>query len=117
MTDYEKVIVVLSKGYKDKAENFKGGVGNEYNLILKYIETQKNKYILISFEPISDEITPLNFKGRHIFDLSNKKNLNETNNATEETESIEIPYALDSVFSVSLKAIGLALEMITVSGA
>ena len=37
---------------KDKAENFKGGVGNEYNLILKDIETQKNKYILVSFEPI-----------------------------------------------------------------
>lgn len=89
MTDYEKVIVVLSKGYKEKAENFKGGVGNEYNLILKDIETQNNKYILVSFEPISDEITPLNFKGRHIFDLSNKKNLNELYAKLQNVKTIE----------------------------
>jgi hypothetical protein len=89
MTDYEKVIVVLSKGYKEKAENFKGGVGNEYSLILKDIETEKNKYILISFEPISDEITPLNFKGRHIFDLSNKKNLNELYAKLQNVKTIE----------------------------
>lgn len=89
MTDYEKVIVVLSKGYKEKAENFKGGVGNEYNLILKDIETQKNKYILVSFEPISDSITPLNFKGRHIFDLSNKKNLNELYAKLQNVKTIE----------------------------
>jgi len=89
MTDYDKVIVVLSKGYKEKAENFKGGVGNEYNLILKDIETQKNKYILISFEPISNDITPLNFKGRHIFDLSNKKNLNELYAKLQNVKTIE----------------------------
>lgn len=89
MTDYEKVIVVLSKGYKQKAENFKGGVGNEYNLILKDIETQNNKYILVSFEPISDEITPLNFKGRHILDLSNKKNLNELYAKMQNVKTIE----------------------------
>jgi len=28
MTDYRKVIVVLSEGYKQKAEQFTGGVGN-----------------------------------------------------------------------------------------
>jgi hypothetical protein len=89
MTDYEKVIVVLSKGYKEKAENFKGGVGNEYNLILKDIETQKNKYILVSFEPISDEIAPLNFKGRHILDLTNKKNLNELYAKLQNVKTIE----------------------------
>jgi SEFIR domain len=89
MTNYEKVIVVLSKGYKEKAENFKGGVGNEYNLILKDIETQNNKYILVSFEPINDEITPLNFKGRHIFDLSNKKNLNELYAKLQNVKTIE----------------------------
>jgi hypothetical protein len=89
MTDYEKVIVVLSKGYKTKAEAFKGGVGNEYNLILKDIETQKNKYILVSFETISDEITPLNFKGRHILDLSDKKNLNELYAKLQNVKTIE----------------------------
>ncbi len=76
MTDYKKVIVVLSKGYKEKAEKFKGGVGNEYNLILKDIETYKTKYILVSFDGIHDEYIPLSFKGREIIDLSDRKNLN-----------------------------------------
>lgn len=77
MTHYDKVIVVLSAGYKEKAENFKGGVGNEYSLILKDIETSTNKYILVTFGKIDDSITPLNFKGRQILELSDKRNINE----------------------------------------
>lgn len=77
MTDYKKVIIVLSKGYKEKAEAFKGGVGNEFALILKDIDKNTNKYILVSFEPISDEIAPLALSGRHTIDLSVEKNLNE----------------------------------------
>ena len=72
MTDYNKVIVVLSKGYKEKAEAFRGGVGNEYSLILRDIDTNPNKYILVTFEEITDEILPLFFRGRHIIDLSKK---------------------------------------------
>lgn len=74
MTDYKKVIVVLSKGYKEKAEAFKGGVGNEYTLILNDIEVNKNKYILVSLDGINDNITPLFFKGREIIDLSDNTN-------------------------------------------
>lgn len=70
MTDYKKVIVVLSSGYKEKAEKFKGGVGNEYKLILKDIEENPNKYILVSFEGHKKEIVPLFFKDREIIDLS-----------------------------------------------
>lgn len=70
MTDYKKVIVILSSGYKEKAEKFKGGVGNEYTLILKDIENNPNKYILISFEGYKDEIIPLFFKDREIINLS-----------------------------------------------
>lgn len=77
MTDYKKVIVVLSKGYKEKAIAFKGGVGNEYNLIIKDIQQSKNKYILVSFDKISDDIIPLLFQGRQIIDLSIKENMNE----------------------------------------
>lgn len=74
MTDYKKVIVVLSKGYKEKAEAFRGGVGNEYTLILNDIETNKNKYILVSLDGINDDIAPLFFKGREIIDLSDNTN-------------------------------------------
>jgi hypothetical protein len=77
MTDYKKVIVVLSNGYKLKAEAFKGGVGNEYNLILKDMDAHPNKYILVSFEGIHDEIFPLFFKGRQVIDLSDRSHLNE----------------------------------------
>ncbi len=77
MTDYKKVIIVLSKGYKEKANSFKGGVGTEYSLIIKDIEENTNKYILVSFDEISNAIAPLNLQGRHIIDLSDKGNLNE----------------------------------------
>ncbi|WP_343588427.1 SEFIR domain-containing protein [Flavobacterium sp.] len=70
MTDYNKVIVILSETYKEKAEEFKGGVGTEYSLILRDIETNSNKYILVSFEGFKDNIIPLFFKSREILDLS-----------------------------------------------
>lgn len=35
ITDSKKVIIVLSPGYKEKAETFRGGVGNEFALVLK----------------------------------------------------------------------------------
>jgi len=79
MTDYKKVIVILSKGYKIKAETFKGGVGDEYNLILKDFDSNPNKFILVTFDEISDDIIPLFFKRRQIIDLSNndKGRINE----------------------------------------
>lgn len=89
MTDYKKVIVVLSTGYKEKATAFKGGVGNEYNLIIKDIEQSNNKYILVSFDKISDDITPLLFKGRQIIDLSIKENMNELFSKLMDEEIIE----------------------------
>jgi len=79
MTDYKKVIVVLSKGYKEKAEAFRGGVGNEYTLILNDIEANKNKYILVSLDGINDDIAPLFFKGREILDLSDNTNESSKN--------------------------------------
>lgn len=76
MTDYKKVIIVLSKGYKEKAHAFRGGVGTEYTLIIKDIEQSPKKYILATFENISDEITPLEFREREIVYLGNSENLN-----------------------------------------
>lgn len=71
MTQYDKVIIILSESYKRKAEAFSGGVGNEYSMILKSIKENPTKYILVSFEGISDSIIPLALKGREIVDMSN----------------------------------------------
>lgn len=69
MTKYDKVIVVLSENYKLKAEMFKDGVGMEYSFIIKDIIDNPNKYVLVSFQGISKNITPLSFSGREIVDL------------------------------------------------
>jgi hypothetical protein len=71
MTDYSKVIIVLSPGYKQKAEDFKGGVGKEYSLIIKDINDNPSKYILVCFDGIKDEIYPLELKNRETVNLSN----------------------------------------------
>ena len=89
MTDYNKVIVVLSKGYKEKAEDFRGGVGDEYSLILRDIDTNPNKYILVTFEQINDDILPLFFKGRHIIDLT-KKDSDKLNELFAKLQDIEV---------------------------
>lgn len=70
ITDSDKVIIVLSSGYKRKANSFVSGVGNEYSKIIKEINNYPKKYILVSFEGISDDITPLELQGREIIDLS-----------------------------------------------
>ncbi|MGK0363996.1 MAG: hypothetical protein ACI85O_001050 [Saprospiraceae bacterium] len=88
MTDYKKIIVVLSKDYKKRADNFKGGVGTEYGLIIKDIEDNPQKYILVSFNGISDEITPLNFKGREIIDLNEPENYNRLHSKIQDKRQI-----------------------------
>jgi hypothetical protein len=67
----EKIIIVLSEGYKKKADAFQGGVGVEYRLILGEINRFPNKYILISFNGRKDNIIPGGFVSRDIVDLSN----------------------------------------------
>ncbi|MGN8055201.1 SEFIR domain-containing protein [Pedobacter sp. 22163] len=70
MHDHSKVIVVLSEGYKRKAETFTGGVGEEYQLLLNDINKSPRKYILVSFEGRSENIIPFGLQGRNIIDLS-----------------------------------------------
>lgn len=70
IADSDKVIIVLSKGYKTKATTFTSGVGDEYGKIIKEINELPQKYILVSLEGISNDITPLELKGREIIDLS-----------------------------------------------
>lgn len=70
--DFPKVIVVLSEGYKQKADDFAGGVGTEYELMINDINDHSNKYILVSFHGRESNIIPNGFKGRDIVDLSAK---------------------------------------------
>ncbi|SOD13922.1 SEFIR domain-containing protein [Pedobacter xixiisoli] len=66
----EFIIVVLSKGYKEKADTFKGGVGIEYRLILGEIDRHPKKYILVSFNGRDADIIPLGLDGRDIIDIN-----------------------------------------------
>jgi hypothetical protein len=70
---YDKVLVILSKNYKEKAEAFEGGVGKEYSFILNDIDKNPKKYVFTSFQSITSElintIVPIEFKGREIVDL------------------------------------------------
>lgn len=67
----DKVIVVLSERYKEKAEKFEGGVGYEYRSILSEIDEKPTKYILVSFKGRNSKIIPKGFKGRDLVDLEN----------------------------------------------
>lgn len=70
MHKFPKIIVILSEGYKRKADDFTGGVGTEYQLMINDINDRPNKYILASFDGRGDNIIPMGFKGRDIVDLS-----------------------------------------------
>lgn len=70
MTDYKKVVIILSQKYKLKATQFLGGVGEEYSLIMNDIKDNPNKYLLVSFGGEIKDIAPLFFKGREIVNIS-----------------------------------------------
>lgn len=74
IVDSNKVIVILSRKYKQKAEHFAGGVGKEYRIILDEIDNKTNKYIFITFDSLDDinieEIKPANIGNREILDFS-----------------------------------------------
>lgn len=66
----DQIIVVLSGGYKIKADSFSSGVGTEYRLILGEIDKFPLKYILVSFQGRDDSIIPAGLAGIDIIDLS-----------------------------------------------
>ncbi len=74
ITDYQKVIIVLSEGYKNKANAFEGGVGSEYQMIIKDIEDSPQKYILVCFDEISSNIFPTALKDREVINVSKPEN-------------------------------------------
>lgn len=72
-TKYKKIVVVLSENYKKKAENFTGGVGDEYLLIMQEIKKSETKFILVHFDGKREDVTPLALQSRDILNISNIK--------------------------------------------
>ncbi len=78
----DKVIIILSKTYKNKADNFKGGVGFEYRDIISEIDQNKNKYIIAVFqrpeminEEFIKEVAPKHLSKRQVISLFNTDEL------------------------------------------
>lgn len=73
IADSDKVIVVLSTNYKQRADKFKGGVGKEYRIILDEIEKNPKKYIFVTFDSLTqiniDDIKPSALGNREIISL------------------------------------------------
>jgi hypothetical protein len=66
----DKVIVVLSKTYKKKADKFEGGVWTEFKIILEDMKKNSNKYIFVYFGDLPREnVTPTAILGTDILNL------------------------------------------------
>ncbi|RFN58406.1 AbiTii domain-containing protein [Marixanthomonas ophiurae] len=77
ISNSDKVIVVLSEKYKEKADNFIGGVGTEFRIIFEQLKTYTNKFVFVSFGKNPNEvIVPTAIGGRDILNL--KKDQDET---------------------------------------
>lgn len=91
ITDYTKIIIVLSEGYKNKANNFKGGVGNEYRMVIKDFDDHPRKYILVSFDEITDNIFTPFFKGKEVVQISSQNDLKRLFRKLMDETEFEIP--------------------------
>lgn len=74
VSNANKVIVILTSKYKKRADNFIGGVGYEYRIILNEISSNPKKYIFVSFDNIDNDlihhIEPAALGNREIISLS-----------------------------------------------
>lgn len=75
----DKVIVILTQTYKEKADKFSGGVGTEFQLILEQLKTFTNKFIFVSFGVNTDKIVPTGIIGREVLDLKKDQDKNNFN--------------------------------------
>ncbi|MDR6514664.1 leucine-rich repeat domain-containing protein [Chryseobacterium camelliae] len=76
----DKVIVVLNKKYKERAEKFLGGVDTEFQIIFEDKKANPNKYIFVSFgdEDLKD-ISPTAIGGTEILNLKKDQDDNNFN--------------------------------------
>lgn len=69
LSNNNKIVIVLSKGYAVKANSFKGGVGTEYERIINDIKERPQKYILVSFDKRNNSIYPFGFQGSDVIEI------------------------------------------------
>jgi hypothetical protein len=80
ISNSDKVIVVLSEIYKEKADKFAGGVGTEFRIIFEQLKTFTNKFIFVSFGNRSNDlIVPTAIGGRDILNLKKDQDENKFN--------------------------------------
>jgi hypothetical protein len=104
----EKVIVVLSPKYKEKAEKFSGGVGFEYGIILDQLKTNSTKFIFVSFgNNKNEEIVPIGIGGRDILNLKKDQDedFNQLSAKLQSKNIIEFSDVNPEIVEVKLKEI------------
>lgn len=106
MRSADKVIIVLSKKYKTKAENFDGGVGYEYKNIIREIHNVINKYIIGAFidenqinQDLVKQIAPYDLQGRRIISLFNEDLVIRLLNDSPEFIASEIASSIPNIES------------------
>jgi len=96
-----KVIVVLSEKYKEKADSCKGGVGVEFRIIFEQLKSLNNKFIFVCFGDTEFElIKPIAIGGRDILNLKkdqDENNFNQLFSKLNDEESLSFSEVSDSV--------------------
>jgi hypothetical protein len=103
----EKVIIILSEKYKEKADNNKGGVWKEFKMIANDLEINYKKYIFVSFNSFSDDpperISPIRL-GNHFIIYLEKGKKNKFNELISYITDVSI-YPLIDVSNNTRKVI------------
>jgi len=80
---YDKVIVVLSEGYKKGADSNTGGVGQEAPMIAAMKTSYPEKFVFVCLEKLSkttvDRVCPHLYAGENIIDLTSTKDMDGYN--------------------------------------
>ncbi|MFD1173959.1 toll/interleukin-1 receptor domain-containing protein [Oceanobacillus picturae] len=70
--DSDYTIIVLTKKYAEKANNFEGGVGFENMSLLTLLQGNKDNLIFVKRDSVNfDEVMPFHFQGHYVIDFSN----------------------------------------------
>lgn len=103
----DKIIIVLSEGYKRKADEHIGGVWKEFKMIADDLEVHPQKYIFVCFEEYSDsvkeKISPKRIGNRWVVDLKKGSydNYNELISFVKEEK--EYPFGKVNTVTASVK--------------